>query len=86
MYGVSDVRFHLFSNSYRPTNSDKSFETKFRNYDSSNLPLYKTNWQHHLIRVRYVRKCWKTPHLKHPTSLFEWCILRLMKLQSIETR
>ncbi|KAH0561986.1 hypothetical protein KQX54_000211, partial [Cotesia glomerata] len=84
MYGVknssnvNDVRFHLFSSTFRSTKPDENFDKKFRNFDSSSLPPCKAELQQHLLRVRYVTKIWRNAHLKHPTSLsptaFGWTI------------
>lgn len=75
MYGirdasnVNDVRFHIFSNTYRSKSSNDKFEKKFRNFDSSSLPPCKSELYQHLLRVRYVTKFWRNAHLKHPTYL-----------------
>ena len=75
MYGVrnsnniNDVRFYLFSKTYRSKNSDDNFHKIFKNFDSSNLPPCKAELRQHLIRARYVAKFWGNANLKYPTSL-----------------
>lgn len=75
MYGVknsshvNDVRFHLFSSNFQSKKSDKNFDKKFKNFDSSSLPPCKAELLQHLLRVRYVTKLWRNAHSKHPTSL-----------------
>ena len=48
---VNDVRFHLFSNTFKSKKSDENFEKKNRNFDSSSLPPCKAELQQHLLRV-----------------------------------
>lgn len=55
---VNDVRFHLFSKTYRSKKSDDNFEKKFRYFDPSSLPPCKAELYQHLLRVRYVTKIW----------------------------
>ncbi|VVC99246.1 unnamed protein product [Leptidea sinapis] len=69
-WNVNEVRFNLFSNTYRSKKSDDNFEKKFRNCDPSSLPPpCKSELYQHLLRVRYVTKFWRNAHLKHPTYL-----------------
>ncbi|XP_045463775.1 uncharacterized protein LOC123673332 [Harmonia axyridis] len=68
-WNVNEVRFHLFSNTYRSKKSDDNFEKKFRNFDPSSLPPCKAELYQHLLRIRYVTKFWRNAHLQHPTSL-----------------
>ncbi|KAK0177098.1 hypothetical protein PV328_001177 [Microctonus aethiopoides] len=75
MYGVTDssnvndVRFHLFSNTYRSKKLDDNFNGKFRNFDSSSLPPCKAELYQHLLWVRYITMLWRNAHSKHLTSL-----------------
>lgn len=66
---VNDVRFHLFSSTFKSKKSDENFDKKFRNLDSCSFPPCKAESQQHLLRVPYVTKIWRNAHLKHPTSL-----------------
>ncbi|GFW09387.1 uncharacterized protein TNCV_2066451 [Trichonephila clavipes] len=65
---VNDVRFYLFSKTYQSKKLD-NFEKKCRSFDSSSLPPRKTEFYQHLLRVWYVTKFWRNPHLKNPSSL-----------------
>lgn len=65
---VNDVRFHLFSGTFKFKIPKRPSE-KHSEFLLSSLPPCTAELKQHLLRVRYVTKLWRNAHIKHPIFL-----------------
>lgn len=67
---VNKARFDMFTKTFKPKDVQfENFNTKIKNYDSSNLPPCKSELHQQLLRAAYITSVWKNAHLTDSTNL-----------------